>query len=154
MNIEVLLNGTKNVIQINDEFLIPKELFQDSGILDLSKIKVEGKLTMPSDDNLLLDISCKGIMTIEDSVSLKPVKYHFSFEINENVLEKLENDKFTLDILSILWENIVLEIPIRYSEVTDYKEYSGDGWKVISEEEHKNNTNNPFKELLNQIEKE
>ena len=154
MNIEVLLNGTKNVIQINDEFLIPKELFQDSGILDLSKIKVEGKLTMPSDDNLLLDISCKGIMTIEDSVSLKPVKYHFLFEINENVLEKLENDKFTLDILSILWENIVLEIPIRYSEVTDYKEYSGDGWKVISEEEHKKNTNNPFKELLNQIEKE
>lgn len=154
MNIEALLNGTKNVIQINDEFLIPKELFQDSGILDLSKIKVEGKLTMPSDDNLLLDISCKGIMTIEDSVSLKPVKYHFSFEINENVLEKLENDKFTLAILSILWENIVLEIPIRYSEVTDYKEYSGDGWKVISEEEHKNNTNNPFKELLNQIEKE
>ena len=154
MNIEALLNGTKNDIQINDEFLIPKELFQDSGILDLSKIKVEGKLTRPSDDNLLLDISCKGIMTIEDSVSLKPVKYHFSFEINENVLEKLENDKFTLDILSILWENIVLEIPIRYSEVTDYKEYSGDGWKVISEEEHKNNTNNPFKELLNQIEKE
>ena len=154
MDIEALLNGTKNVIQINDEFLIPKELFQDSGILDLSKIKVEGKLTMPSDDNLLLDISCKGIMTIEDSVSLKPVKYHFSFEINENVLEKLENDKFTLDILSILWENIVLEIPIRYSEVTDYKEYSGDGWKVISEEEHKKNTNNPFKELLNQIEKE
>ena len=154
MNIEALLNGTKNVIQINDEFLIPKELFQDSGILDLSKIKVEGKLTMASDDNLLLDISCKGIMTIEDSVSLRPVKYHFSFEINENVLEKLENDKFTLAILSILWENIVLEIPIRYSEVTDYKEYSGDGWKVISEEEHKNNTNNPFKELLNQIEEE
>lgn len=154
MNIEALLNGTKNVIQINDEFLIPKELFQDSGILDLSKIKVEGKLTMPSDDNLLLDISCKGIMTIEDSVSLKPVKYHFSFEINENVLEKLENDKFTLDILSILWENIVLEIPIRYSEVTDYKEYSGDGWKVISEDEYEKNTNNPFKELLNQIEKE
>lgn len=154
MNIEALLNGTKNDIQINDEFLIPKELFQDSGILDLSKIKVEGKLTMPSDDNLLLDISCKGIMTIEDSVSLKPVKYHFSFEINENVLEKLENDKFTLDILSILWENIVLEIPIRYSEVTDYKEYSGDGWKVISEEEQVSNTNNPFKELLNLKEKE
>lgn len=154
MNIEALLNGTKSVIQINDEFLIPKELFQDSGILDLSKIKVEGKLTRPSDDNLLLDISCKGIMTIEDSVSLKPVKYHFSFEINENVLEKLENDKFTLDILSILWENIVLEIPIRYSEVTDYKEYSGDGWKVISEDEQVNNTNNPFKELLNWKEKE
>ena len=91
MNIEALLNGTKNVITIDDEFFIPKESFQNSGILDLSKIKVDGKLTMPSDDNLLLDISCKGIMTIEDSVSLKPVKYHFSFEINENVLENIKD---------------------------------------------------------------
>lgn len=154
MNLEALLNGTKNIITINDFFLIPKELYEKNEILDLSKIKVEGKITYPKDDNLLLEASCKGIMTIEDSVSLKPVCYHFSFEINENIIEKLENDKFTLDILSILWENIVLEIPIRYSEVTDYKKYFGDGWKVISEEEYNKNTNNPFKELLKEIEKE
>ena len=51
-------------------------------------------------------------------------------------------------------ENIVLEIPIRYSEVTNYDEYKGDGWRVISEEEKIENTNNPFKDLLKEIEKE
>ena len=93
-------------------------------------------------------------MKLNDSVSLEPVLYPFSFKISENVSEKLENDQFTLDIIAILWENIVLEIPIRYSEVTDYKNLTGDGWKVISEDEQVNNTNNPFKELLNWKEKE
>ena len=53
-----------------------------------------------------------------------------------------------------MWENIVLEIPIRYSEVTNYEKYRGDGWKVISEDEVKETTNNPFKDLLKEIEKE
>ena len=93
-------------------------------------------------------------MKLKDSVSLEPVLYPFSFKISENVSEKLENDQFTLDIISILWENIVLEIPIRYSEVTNYDEYTGDGWRVISEDDVKDNTNNPFKDLLKEIEKE
>lgn len=154
MDIKVLFSSSKNFININDDFLIPQEYYQNTAILDLSKVKVTGKITSEEDRILLLDVSCKGVMTIEDSVSLLPVKYPFSFEISENVYEKLEKDKFTLDILSILWENIVLEIPIRYSEVTDYKKYSGDGWRVISEEDVKENTNNPFKELLKDIDKE
>ena len=93
-------------------------------------------------------------MKLNDSVSLEPVNYPFSFKISENVAEFLEKDQFTLDIISILWENIVLEIPIRYSEVTNYDEYKGDGWRVISEDEKKVNTNNPFKDLLKEIEKE
>ena len=154
MDLTGLLNSSKSFININEDFLIPKEYYQNSAILDLSKIKVIGKITSKEDTTLLLDANCKGVMTIEDSVSLLPVKYPFSFAIYENVSELLEKDKFTLDILSILWENIVLEIPIRYSEVTDYKEYSGDGWRVISEEDVKENTNNPFKELLKDIDKE
>lgn len=154
MDIKVLFSSSKNFININDDFLIPQEYYQNTAILDLSKVKVTGKITSEEDRILLLDVSCKGVMAIEDSVSLLPVKYPFSFEISENVYEKLEKDKFTLDILSILWENIVLEIPIRYSEVTDYKKYSGDGWRVISEEDVKENTNNPFKELLKDIDKE
>ena len=93
-------------------------------------------------------------MKLNDSVSLELVNYPFSFKISENVSEFLEKDQFTLDIISILWENIVLEIPIRYSEVTNYDEYKGDGWRVISEDEKKVNTNNPFKDLLKEIEKE
>ena len=58
---------------------------------------------------MLLEMDCSGTMKLNDSVSLEPVNYNFSFKISENVAEKLEKDQFTLDIISILWENIVLE---------------------------------------------
>lgn len=154
MNIKELLDGSINSIDIDEEFTIPKEIYANTEIIDLEEVKVKGNLTYPSDDNLFLDIECSGTMKLKDSVSLEPVLYPFSFKISENVSEKLENDQFTLDIISILWENIVLEIPIRYSEVTNYDEYKGDGWRVISEDDVKDNTNNPFKDLLKEIEKE
>ena len=154
MNIKELLDGNVNNISIDEEFTIPKGNYANTEIIDLEKVKVKGNLTYPSDDNLFLDIECSGTMKLKDSVSLEPVLYPFSFKISENVSEKLENDQFTLDIISILWENIVLEIPIRYSEVTNYDEYKGDGWRVISEDDVKENTNNPFKDLLKEIEKE
>ena len=154
MDIKELLDNKVSYIDIDNSYIIPKEYYTDTSIIDLSKVKVLGKLTYPSDDNLLLEIECTGSMTLEDSVSLEPVNYPFSFKISENVSERLENDQFSLDIISILWENIVLEIPIRYSEVTNYDEYKGDGWRVISEDEKKVNTNNPFKDLLKEIEKE
>ena len=155
MNIKDLLDSKVNNISIDEEFTIPKEDYVNTDIIDLQEVKVIGNLTYPSDDNLFLEADCSGIMKLNDSISLEPVDYKFSFKINENVSEKLEKDKFSLDIISILWENIVLEIPIRYSEVTDYKDLTGDGWRVISEDDVKDtNTNNPFKDLLNEIEKE
>ena len=154
MNIKELLDGNVNNISIDEEFTIPKGNYANTEIIDLEKVKVKGNLTYPSDDNLFLDIECSGTMKLNDSVSLEPVLYPFSFKISENVSELLENDQFTLDIINILWENIVLEIPIRYSEVTNYDKYKGDGWRVISEDDVKDNTNNPFKDLLKEIEKE
>ena len=154
MNIKDLLDGKVNNISIDEEFTIPKEEYANTDIIYLSKVKVEGNLTYPDVDDLLLDIECSGTMKLNDSVSLEPVNYPFSFKISENVVEFLEKDQFTLDIISILWENIVLEIPIRYSEVTNYDKYKGDGWRVISEDDVKDNTNNPFKDLLKEIEKE
>ena len=155
MNIKDLLDGKVNNISIDEEFTIPKEEYANTDIIDLEKVKVIGNLTYPSDDNLFLEAFCSGVMKLNDSVSLEPVDYKFSFKINENVYEKLEKDKFSLDIISILWENIVLEIPIRYSEVNNYDKYKGDGWRVISEDDvNITNTNNPFKDLLKEIEKE
>jgi len=154
MNIKELLDGSINSIDIDENFTIPKENYANTEIIDLEEVKVTGNLTYPSDDNLFLDIECSSTMELNDSVSLEPVLYPFSFKISENVVEFLEKDQFTLDIISILWENIVLEIPIRYSEVTNYDEYKGDGWRVISEDEKNVNTNNPFKDLLKEIEKE
>ena len=154
MDIAKLLNGEETVLLIDDVLEIPKTYYDNTEIVKLDKVKVKGKLTYDASDILILEAKVEGVMLLPDAVTLEPVSYHFSFEISENVYEKLEKDKFSLDIIAILWENIVLEIPIRYSEVTNYDNLKGDGWRVISEDEKVNSTNNPFKDLLNKLDEE
>ena len=45
------------------------------------------------------------------------------------------NNENRLDIFAFLWENIELEIPIRYTEEENLNNYSGKNWKLISEDE-------------------
>ena len=47
----------------------------------------------------------------------------------------LTNSQNTLDILAVLWENIVLEVPLRFTKVRDLSKFHGDGWKLVSEDE-------------------
>ena len=84
MLVKDLLDNNIPYIKINDSFIVNKEYYDKTEILDLSKIKVEGEITYPSDENLLLDANCNGVMKIKDSVTLEPVDYSFSFKINEN----------------------------------------------------------------------
>ena len=71
----------------------------------------------------------------------------FLIDIDEKLDEFIENNENSLDIIEILWQNIVLEVPLIYTEVKDYSKYRGDGWKLVSEEDLVNN--NPFNTLLN-----
>jgi len=56
-------------------------------------------------------------------------------------------------IFQFLWENIFLEVPLQFTKVEDLSKFHGDGWKLISEDELRN-ANNPFNDLLKDIEKE
>ena len=81
-------------------------------------------------------------MILPCSVTLKDVLYPFSFKIdgileeieseNEYFLKKSEN---TIDIFPIIWENILMEIPMKVvsDEAKDYTA-EGNGWKLITEE--------------------
>ena len=51
-----------------------------------------------------------------------------------------------------MWENIVLEVPMKFTKVSNLDEIHGDGWKLISEEDHQQK-NNPFAELLKDFDK-
>ena len=92
-------------------------------------------------------------MILLDAISLEEVPYPFSFKIEGSMKEILGNCPNTLAILELLWENIVLEVPLKFTKVDNLSEFQGNGWKLISEDELKNN-NNPFSDLLNDFEKE
>lgn len=152
INLEELNSNVKDEILISSEVNFDKDLLSNSSIKDLKDVFVNGKIYKDASDEFIIEATVEGKMIIEDSISLEDVTYPFLINIDENIEEILQKDKNTIDIIPILWQNIVLEVPLRYTEVKDLSSYSGDGWKLISEEEVK--SNNPFLELKEKYKEE
>lgn len=148
MNIDItMLNRRmKNTIDIDSEVIIPNDRFSNTEILDLKNLKLQGSIVRNSSVIITLKADLSGIMVLEDSISLEPIDHQFSCQIEEEFEENDENLENILDITDILWQNIVLEVPLKLTNVEDFNEYQGDGWKLVSEDSIKN-TNNPFSEL-------
>lgn len=142
-----LNNNLLKEIEINQRVEIPKELYENSSVIELKNLFLEGKVYKDSTDIINIQAKLSGIMVLEDSISLEPINYEFSCEIDEELEETLEKLENTLDITDILWQNIMLEVPLKLSYVENFNDYQGDGWKLLDEESVNVNTNNPFKEL-------
>lgn len=151
MDIGKLIQGQVRELLVDEEIIFNEDV-KKVGLLDLSSVKVKGRITLPSDEDLFLEVTMQGEMVLADSVSLEPVVKPFFIEIAKNVYENNKKGENTLDIIPILWENIVLEVPIRYSKVEDYTNYQGDGWQLIGEEEIKRD--NPFQQKNQEKEEE
>lgn len=155
MNIRELLQGKTDKLEINEDFFFTKDWYQNTDIIELKNVHFTGNLKRYLDDSFFLEGEYSGDMILKDSISLEDVTYHFSNQLEEEVTEKVKNIENTLDILSVLWENIVLEVPIRFSEVSHYSKYQGNGWHLVSEEEYEKEEGNfPFRDLLEGKEKE
>ena len=147
INLDELYSGILDSISLDEDIIFPQETYHINDIKRLSDVHLNGEITKNNQSEVILTGTLRGVMTILDSISLDEVNYHFLIELEENLEEIMEKGKNSIDILDILWQNIVLEVPLRYTEVTDYSKYSGDGWRLISEEELKYE-NNPFQALL------
>ena len=124
-------------LEIDETLLIDKEVYKNTDLRDLKDVTVEGIITIDYEDNVNLELNLSGTMVLPCAVSLVDVDYKFDTVIEESIgkfEEIYKNNKNSLDILPILWENIVLEIPIRVvAECVKPSNTSGDGWELISE---------------------
>ena len=130
-------------VEIDTIVSFDSKYLEKSVIKRLDNIKVIGTISKDSSSDNILNASVTGQMLLEDSVSLEDVNYPFSIQIEEIIGENNEN---TIDIMDILWQNIILEIPLKFTNVQDYSKFQGEGWKLVSEDELKVE-NNPFNEL-------
>ena len=157
IDLSLLHSNTIQEIDITNTYNIPNEYYENTDIKKLDNIKVNGKITRKlNEDNELcdyVDMNINGIMILPDSISLEEVEYPFSIEYSDFLDELDKKNENTLDIFQLLWENIVLEIPLQFTKVQDLSKFHGDGWKLISEED-KALENNPFAELLKDFDKE
>ena len=147
---ELFCHNTDKIV-IDEDILFTEE-YGSNDIKKLKEVHFSGFIKESSDTTIKLEGVLTGTMVIEDSISLEDVDYSFLCEIDENLDEILENNQNTIDILEVLWQNIVLEIPLKFTVVEDLSKYQGDGWKVISEDEIKRD--NPFSILTENMKEE
>lgn len=138
-----LKNKIDPYIEIDTTCEVGKELLEKTELLELKELKVKGEIALDTLDDFTLDLDVTGVMVLPCAVTLKPVDYPFSIKIEGNINQMLkefdENAKKienSIDILPIIWENVLMEIPMRVtSEDAKHLELEGDGWKLITEEE-------------------
>ena len=130
-------------IEINDSVDIPVDYYKDNNdIKDVSKVKIKGEI-YDNGENCTVSINIKCNLTLICSISLKDVNYPIDINIEENISENgedLENfDKIinnSIDLLPIIWQNILVEVPIKVvSPDLEEKNIYGEGWKFVTTEE-------------------
>ena len=143
MNIDLLRlkNNVDKIIEIDQDITFNKDDFTGTDLIDLKDVHVSGNLTKDSMDDICLYLSVSGVMVLPCAITLEEVNHNFSFIIDdklENILEELKNDKKienTIDILPIIWENILMEIPMRVvSPNAKLDNLKGDGWRFVTDE--------------------
>lgn len=149
MNIDItrLKSGIDSQVEIDMLYSFDKEMLKKTDIISLDDISVKGYITSNSIDDYDLDVNVDGIMVLPSSLTLEPTDYKFSIKIEGNIdellkeiNETLKKNQNTIDILPIIWENILMEIPIRVvGDKNQNLRMEGDGWKLITEEEKKLN---------------
>ena len=153
-----LNNNIDKFIEVNETYSITLDEIKGTDLLKLDDVKIEGEIIKNSLGNIELNLDVEGVMVLPCAITLKPVNYPFSIvisgeleELMENFEENERNFQNSIDILPIIWENILMEIPMRV--VSDEAKNSdinleGEGWKFVTEEEEKTS---PLSELMDYL---
>ncbi|MDD2518445.1 MAG: DUF177 domain-containing protein [Bacilli bacterium] len=155
MNIDLtrLNNDIDDEVIIDEHLEFTEDQLINTDLMELKNVLVKGIITKQSIDyNVKLEIT--GVMVLRCAVTLEPVNYPFNItideklgEIIEEISEIVKKSENTIDIFPIIWENILVEIPMKVvSEKAQNYQAEGNGWKLITETE-------PIEEINPELEK-
>lgn len=150
-----LIINTTTQINIDQNFEISQELINPTIIRNLNNLHIQAQITKNYAEEYNIIGTLKGNMILPDDLTLEDVSIPFDININENFTENEENNENNLriirnrlDILPFLWQNIVVEIPLKItSEKSRNIKLEGNGWRLITDEEPKKSDNMPFSDL-------
>lgn len=154
IDITKLKSGIEDSINIDLDYSFSKEELVGTDLIELNNVKIIGSISKDSMNEYTIDVDVNGIMVLPCAITLDPVDYPFNVKINGNLEEmfeeinenskKIEN---SIDIFPIIWENILMEIPMKVvSEKAKNIKLEGDGWRLITDET-RGNINPEFQKL-------
>ena len=108
-----IMTNIVDVININKEVVISDSLIESSNIKKLENVYFKGRIFRDYETSLILEGIITGTMILPDDITLEDTKIDFESDIEEYIEETLKITKNTIDILDLLWQNILVEIPLR-----------------------------------------
>lgn len=135
---------TEQGILIDSTISFGEEYLQVSEIKKLDNIKVSGRIYYSLTKEVIFAGNVKGNMTLVDGYSGDLIDYPFNIDLDEILADFSEEDEKkgkkpqnSLDLKEVLWENIVLEVPIVVSKDNEVKTKKGEFWEVRDENSKK-----------------
>ncbi len=141
-----LKNDIVKNIDIDFKYSFNEEYLKQTDLIKLDDVLVKGVINKNSLGDIQINLNIEGVMVLPCAITLEPVNYPFSINVSESLdditktEDFLKKDENTLDILPIIWENILMEIPMKVvSENADTSNLKGDGWEFVTGERKKTN---------------
>ena len=139
----------------DEEVVFEKDKFNSKLINDLKNVHINGKIFCNNLDELKINMNINGIMILNDSNTNELIDYPFNIDLDENLEDYPKNEQNLLDLKEFLWQNIVLEVPIRTSKSKKVETLKGDGWCLRDENSPKEDPRlDVFKALLEKVRSE
>ena len=135
---------TEQGILIDTSISFDEEYLHLSKIKKLDNIQVSGRIYYSLTKEVIFAGNVKGNMTLVDGYSGDLIDYPFNINLDE-ILANFSNEdekvgkkpKNSLDLKEVLWENIVLEVPIVATKNNKLSKTKGEFWEVRDENSKK-----------------
>ena len=138
--------GTNNTFKETIDFSEKVELFDD--IFGVSKVDVEGEYEIYENEEFVFYMDIKCTLILKCAITLKEVPFNIDIEVEEVFSTYQDNNNhfiegITVDLLPIIWSNIILEKPMRILSENAYENYEEKPVKLAE----KDSVNNAFASL-------
>lgn len=127
---------------INETVLLPKDMYRYvDTLLEIDRVHIVGKGYYDDrNDRVFFDLKIDTDLVLECSVSLEPVQH--PVDVEHQIIFGYSDDELTdiyhikkekIDLLPIIVQLILMEVPIRVVKEDVEAQKIGNGWQVISE---------------------
>lgn len=138
-----ILNLHRDVISFDENITFTKEVFvKNHHLRDLENVNVHGLLRYDlQSDYVSCELHIHGDMILPCAITNEDVRYPFEADTTEMFVFRKVEDKEdvheakgdVIELLPIIFQTIMMEVPLKIVK-EDIKEYpKGDGWEVIKE---------------------
>ncbi len=149
---ELIQSGNFNVT-VDEDTVLPEDAFDGFSLIDGAKdVHVSGTGFLDTDeDRFYADLHITGSMLVMDAISGRQIAVPFETDASETyAFEPVEDEDEdirvvtddVIDLMPAVRDAILMEVPLQVTDVDPQDYPSGDGWRVITEEEYESSKKN------------